>query len=105
MICPFCGLQTEDDGPHATQKACREALCRRLEELRRALEGSHEVKLSGAQGAPDPLDLLWEELESVSRRLNELHKIDGALRRARLLGTRSAWEYLMETLEAWRNGT
>lgn len=104
VICPFCGQETGEPGGHVTQRECREALCRRLEALRRQLEGAHEVKLSGV-ATDDSLDALWREMESVSQRINDLQKIDGALKHARLLGTRSAWEHLLQTLEAWRNRT
>ena len=105
VICPFCGQETGEPGGHVTQRECREALCRRLEALRRQLEGAHEVKLSGVGATDDSLNALWREMESVSQRINDLQKIDGALKRARLLGTRSAWEHLLQTLEAWRNRT
>ncbi len=105
MRCPYCGMETGNSRPHPTQAACRDALRLRLTELRKDLDGVHEMKLSGVGDAQGELDRLLAEAETVCERLSSLYRMSRALTRARWMGTKAAWDDFMKTVEEWASKT
>jgi hypothetical protein len=53
-VCPFCGIMTET--PHENQLGCLAALAAEIARLRRVLEHSEPVTVSGPATEPDEPD-------------------------------------------------